>query len=426
MSIIAPIVSQHAEEAAFLWLLRDVAVSAPHYSLADLAELDSRVEAHIEGLRVAGDAGWSCCVEGLQQEESGEVFAAAVIALEGEDPRRIEQVCAAVEATPETARGFISALGWTAPDKLGGKVAGLLESDSPLWRRIGIAACAVHRVDCGKHLSQALDDPDPTLRARALRAAGETARRDLLPDLRGQMRSEDPTCGFWAAWSAVLLGDRGEGVSALQSIAVSDPPLGPRALQVVPRVLPPANAGDWLKVLAQYPERRRELVIGCGVSGDPVYIPWLITRMEEAPDLARVAGEALSLITGLDIADEDLEQDAPEGFEAGPTEHPEDEDVALDPDEDLPWPNPGPIKAWWDTNSARFHAGTRYLSGEPISEAQCQRVLETGSQRQRRAATLELALLRPDAPLFETRAPGFRQQQGLVQEAMKHPGAPEA
>ncbi len=171
MPIIESVISQHTEGAAFLWLLRDAAVSAPHHSLTDLAELDNRVEAHIDGLRIAGDKGWSYCVEGLQQEASGEVFAAAVIALEGEDLQRIEQVCAAVEAAPETARGLVSAIGWTAPDKLGGKVVGLLESQSPLWRRVGIAACAAHRVGCGKHLSQALEDPDPTLRARALRAA---------------------------------------------------------------------------------------------------------------------------------------------------------------------------------------------------------------------------------------------------------------
>ncbi len=421
MPIIESIVSQHAEEAAFLWLLRDAAVSAPHYSLTDLAELDSRVEAHIDGLRIAGDEGWSCCAEGLQQEESGEVFAATVIALEGEDPRRIEQVCAAVEAAPETARGFVSAVGWTAPDKLRGKVAGLLEAGSPLWRRIGIAACAAHRVDCGERLSRAFEDADPKLRARALRAAGELARRDLLPALRRQMRAEVPACGFWAAWSAVLLGDRGEGLSALQSIAGSATPLGSRAIQVVLRSLPPAAAGEWLKASAPYPEHRRDLVTGCGVSGDPVYIPWLITRMEEAPDLARVAGEALSLITGVDIAYEDLEGDPPDDFEAGPTERPEDEDVSPDPDEDLPWPNPEPIKAWWDANSGGFRIGTRYLMGEPVSEPQCRRVLETGSQRQRQAAALELALLRPDAPLFETRAPGFRQQEWLMQKAPRSP-----
>jgi len=251
-----------------------------------------------------------------------------------------------VESAPETARGFIFAIGWTAPDKLSGKVGELLESQSPLWRRVGIAACAVHRVDCGEYLSRALADADPALRARALRTVGEMARQDLLPNLHGQVRSQDPACGFWAAWSALLLGDRGEALSALQSIAASDTPLGSRALQVVPRVLTPANAGSWLKALAQYPERRRVLVIGCGVSGDPAYIPWLITQMEEALALARVAGEALSLITGPDIADEDLERDAPDDFEAGPTERPEDEDVAMDLDEDLPWPDPGPIKAW--------------------------------------------------------------------------------
>jgi len=418
MPIIESIVSQHAEEVAFLWLLRDTAVSAPHYSLTDLAELDNRIEAHLDGLRIAGDEGWSYCADGLQQEESGEVFTAAVIAFEGENPRRIEQVCATVEAAPETARGFVSAIGWTAPDKLRGKVAGLLESPSPLWRRIGIAACAVHRADCGKHLSRAIEDPDPMLKARALRAAGETARRELLPVLCGQIRSEVLTCGFWAAWSAVLLGDRSDGPSALRSIAASATPLGSRAIQVLLRILSLADADGWLKALAQYPERRRDLVIGCGVSGDPTYIPWLITRMEEAPDLARIAGEALSLITGVDLADEDLEQDAPDDFAAGPTERPEDEDISMDPDEDLPWPNPEPIRAWWDANSGRFQAGTRYLSGEPVSEAHCRRALATGRQRQRNAAALELALLRPDVPLFETRAPGFRQQRGLVQGAV--------
>ena len=37
------IVAQHASEAAFLWMLRDAAVYAPHYALKDLARLDDRV-----------------------------------------------------------------------------------------------------------------------------------------------------------------------------------------------------------------------------------------------------------------------------------------------------------------------------------------------------------------------------------------------
>jgi hypothetical protein len=47
MPVVANVVSQHAEEAAILWILRRAAVSAPHYSLADLAKLDDRVDAHL-------------------------------------------------------------------------------------------------------------------------------------------------------------------------------------------------------------------------------------------------------------------------------------------------------------------------------------------------------------------------------------------
>jgi hypothetical protein len=43
------VVSQHAEEAAFLWALRTRAIGEPHYSLQDLARLDERVEAHLDG-----------------------------------------------------------------------------------------------------------------------------------------------------------------------------------------------------------------------------------------------------------------------------------------------------------------------------------------------------------------------------------------
>jgi hypothetical protein len=56
-------------------------------------------------------------------------------------------------------------------------------------------------------------------------------------------------------------------------------------------------------------------------------------------ELARVAGDAFTMITGVDIAVDDLDADQPEGFEAGPTENPDDEDIPLDPGEHCPWPD---------------------------------------------------------------------------------------
>ena len=55
----------------------------------------------------------------------------------------------------------------------------------------------------------------------------------------------------------------------------------------------------------------------------------------------------------------------------------------------------------------------QYLCGKAISEDKCQYVLRYGHQRQRTAAAIELAMMKPEQPLFEVRAPGFRQQKLL-------------
>lgn len=90
-----------------------------------------------------------------------------------------------------------------------------------------------------------------------------------------------------------------------------------------------------------------------------------------------------------------------------------DEDVEMDPDEDLPWPEPELIAEWWNKNKGSFQSGTRYLLGQPISPEHLHHVLRHGFQRQRAAAALELAMMSTGQPLFEVRAPGFRQKHIL-------------
>ena len=94
-----------------------------------------------------------------------------------------------------------------------------------------------------------------------------------------------------------------------------------------------------LQQLAQDKRHVRSLVRAIGVAGDPFYVPWLIKQMDE-PALARLAGEAFSLITGLDLAYLDLERKPPEGVDFGPNDDPDDDNVAMDEDDSLPWPDP--------------------------------------------------------------------------------------
>ena len=77
------------------------------------------------------------------------------------------------------------------------------------------------------------------------------------------------------------------------------------------------------------------------------------------------------------------------------------------------WPDPVAVRKWWEGHQGGFSSGTRYLVGQPIGPESLGRVLREGYQRQRAAAALELAIMTPGKPLFEVRAPGFRQQRLL-------------
>ena len=168
----------------FFWLLRDSAVYAPHYFLAELANLDSRIDAHLDGLRTAGDAGMGNLQESLSWEEAGEVFAAAVLAFESRDEARIQAVLETGSASLELSRGLVSALGWLPSQQAEGHIKRLFAASSPDRRCIGIAACAVQRWSPGKPLIEVLSDRDPWLKAWALRAVGQLGQVDLLPLLQ--------------------------------------------------------------------------------------------------------------------------------------------------------------------------------------------------------------------------------------------------
>ena len=412
-AVIPHIIDQHAEEAAFLWLLRNNAINAPHYDLNDLAKLDDRVEAHLDGLRVAGDYGWQICSENLQIKESGEVFAAAVLALEGQSNERITQVYDAVEEVPETINGLVSAFGWVEAQNLQGKVNKLLISENPLMRYIGLSACAIHRVDPGKFLEQAVWDDNFQLRARALKAVGELGRVDLKEAILKQLNHDDDNICFWAAWSAVLVGDRGLALKSLRQKIESNSKFCYEAMQLALPILDSQSANQTLKLLLDKDETLRHGIIGAGFTGDPTYIPWLIQKMEK-PDLARVAGEAFSYICGVDLAYQDMEAELPDGELGGPTENPEDENVAMEPDEDLPYPNPILVQQWWQKNKQLFKPGVRYFYGKPSNMAQCESLLRNNTQRLRLGAALSLALSQPEHALFEVRAKGKRQQKLLM------------
>jgi uncharacterized protein (TIGR02270 family) len=419
-----PIIEREAEDTGFLWLSRAHQVTAPNVRLIDLVRLDERVEAHVDALRIGGSRGWSLALTLLASGSAGAFFSAGVLCVESGDRAAFERI---VEHGYEAARqaeapppgpaynpwsGMVSALAWVDGSHAARVIDWLLQAAQPRLRWLAIAACGARRGMREGVLERALADADPLVRARAYRTIGELGHADVIAQIAPGFRDDDPECRFWSAWAAARMG-AAEPLDVMAEIAWQGGPRAERALDLLLRRLDMAPANARLREFAQLPDRQRSQIRATGVIGDPIYIPWLIERMSELPT-ARLAGEAFSMITGVDLAYRDLDVRPPADFQSGPNDDLEDENVALEEDDRLPWPDPVKVGEWWTKNKGRFSSGTAYFLGQPKASADWLGALSDAFQRQRRAAALELAIRQPNRAMFEVRARGRLQRQLIV------------
>lgn len=420
MGTIDAIIHQHAEEVAFLWSQRIRAISAPHIRLADLVRLDRRLDAHFDGIRVNGHSAREIVHKNANAGDIGAVFAAAVLALESVNSD-IAFILVTACKQSELAHGLISGVGWCKYEPIKSIIQKLCGSDDPAERRIGIAGAAIHRQHPGPSLTRAFLSKVPSLLARTCKAVGELAAAEGRAGVQGLLTSADPAVRYRAAWAGTLAFGDAAALGILQRIAETGGRFSEEAARLAARRLDPARAATWWRQqLTVKPARLRAAIAAAGAAGDPAAVPWLIQQMA-VPGLARRAGEALSFITGVHIAYDKLEGKRPEGFESGPNDDPGDENVEMDPDDNLAWPDPGAVTKWWAKKSGEYANGTRYLIGKPMTIENLQRALRVGYQRQRAAAAIELAIRNPGQPLFEVRARGDRQMEllGLTKQTQR-------
>jgi uncharacterized protein (TIGR02270 family) len=410
--IIPFVIEQHAAELATLWAVRDRLSTAAQIRLRDLARFDERIAAHEDACVIGKHDALRVLVEQLDKMSSGNVFAIVVVGLGLRDYELVARCAALAEASPEARRGIMSALGWAEPSKLSGIVKELLQATSVVARSLGLAACRLHGVDPGAALLSAASDTAEELRAQAARTAGVLGRTEILRSI-GANADEASGSRFWAAWAAVLHRDNDRGRDVLTRIAIEPGPYRRKAFQLLLQATSVTAAHGVLQRLANDPEQQRWLIQGSGITGDPTYVPWLISHMAQEKT-ARLAAEAVSLIADVDLRASKLAGTAPDQFVPGPSDDADDSSVAMDEDDGLPWPDQAKVQVWWNANSHRFQPGIRYFMGEPINRENCLRVLREGRQRQRNLAAHFLCLLNPGTVLFNTSAPAWRQQRFLA------------
>ena len=398
------IFEQYVEQASFLWMLRSIAVNQPHYASDDIAVLERRIDAQLDGLMTSLDQAWEICQEALEIGEPGEVFTAAVIAFRSHDNVKIQKSLEAGLHNDDTFKALVSVMGWLPGRLVSPWIKKFLASKDLDHKYLALAACSVRRENPAEILNQILDRDDckdhEKLYARALRLIGELKRQDLKPVLREAAESDNENIQFWSNWSAILLGDH-SAVEKMEAYIFDDGVHQEKAINISFRVLPLEQARNWITRLVDNKEQIRSAVKATGILGDPHAVSWLIKIMQDR-STAKLCAEAFSLITGIDLAKSELTLENPGDVTMHPNEDVEDDDVSLDEDENIPWPDVDKILEMWINKGKEFISGQRYFMGKPISPENLRYYLDSGYQRQRRAAALELALTDPAMPLANT------------------------
>lgn len=388
-------------------------VNQPHYSPTALAKLEQRINRHLTVLLLQPALAWDIAAEALAAEEPGETFTATLLAFatceNDENTEKTAQVIKAGQVNSKTFKGLVSALGWL-PGEIGLKwIQPRLSSNDLNDNHLAIAVCRILSHDPGASLAHLLErgaqHPQHPLLTQCLRLSGELKRVDLKADCHKAATAENPDLRFWGIWSSVLLGGHNasaqalahELAQALEPYILHTNPWQQKAIQLAFRLVPDNVADAWIEQLLHQPGQPRQGIKAIATNGRIHAIPRLISLMQD-DTLACIAGEAFSLLTGIDLTQQQLSRPHP------PLDDDPDDIDSLLEDAELPWPDADKVAAHWQPQAPGFETTQRYLMGQTITAAHLNDIIATGYPRQRHAAALELALLEPSSPLINTRA----------------------
>lgn len=290
--IVPDVVRQHAEQAAFFWAQRDTLMQDDPPDLDVVAGVDRRLEANLDGLRIAGPAAWPFVIAAYDDfPEKGELFLFGWMAIEQNDPRRVAEAVEFGRQRDDDARGLVDALAWHEPKTITPLVRDWIGAPDAFKRFLAVSACLGHCVDPKQMLARLARDPDARVRAASLRLAGKLGRADLVQELRAALDDAQERPRFWAAWSLAELGSGDLASPELRKVAISGSADAMTALRAAVKAAPPNDIRAWMGGLLKSPETVPLVVRGAGMLGDRTLLHWLIHQMR-TPALAPAAGAA--------------------------------------------------------------------------------------------------------------------------------------
>lgn len=405
--MIKAVLQQFLDNSVNLYQRYDYALTAPNYDLVNLAELEQRLEAALEGVVIAKADGWELCHALLFQESelqesepkeidqirAADIFVASQVTLRLNNPNWFEKLLPIASSSQPFLNSLIRSVLWLPHRYDFLTQVNQWSDDSIHYKLLALGISHLQRSTATDLFQEAIACNHPIALSLALQSLGTQKCEDQLSTLLNYSKDANSDVKFWAIWSAYCVSytdapqneEHQKSIELLFSILTEEVTAStdyslPALLAVMNR-LSLCDSMEWLKSIGNNPENILSVIIATGISGDPVYLPTLIHFLEDK-FTARVAGEALSFITGLDLSDMEL---AREDINKLPSKFDLDTSVYWEKyQQDLPWLDAKKVRE--ALNLTLLESGTRYLLGQKYCIDHSVHVLKTGTQRQRQQA----------------------------------------
>lgn len=353
---------EHLSELEFLLGQRPRYVHTPGALWPDVANIERRIEAHVDAMRAGGAIALELAREAMAGGDEAQAMAGAYVVASFKEEDGTDGLGEALSTVEETATDLLKVweemLVLSEHPRVAERTAPLLASPRPEVRALAARVLGRRHEGNAQRMLPLLDDASPEVRSAAVMALARLDYRPAVTAIENLLQYVPVSEWEPLTFAAICLGSPRALRHCRQACqAGGELPAG------FPRLL--AMAGEerdlpLLQKLCSHPKLASRAIAALGILGVPSSVPFLIEQFAStALEVRLAAGTALNLLTGANL------------FVTARVR--EEGDEADEPGREVRFPNTDATTwaDWWDGHAPRFSGSRRFRRGKPLSLGIC-------------------------------------------------------
>jgi uncharacterized protein (TIGR02270 family) len=367
-AVVPDIVEEHCDELQFLWTQRRNALRSSSFTERALRMLEERIEAHVDGMLVAGERMLELVEPCVVGEEEMPAFAAAFTLLRRGSPDGLRRVLDAFQNPKGQALlglrdGLAHGHSGPLPDQVTQQLTSLFMSAGPAVGAAAGEVLAFHNAISPdpRHLERFVHAEDATARESGWRLAAYCGVAIQPASYERGLRDEEAGVRRAALAAAAWTGSA-TFLPYCRSLAADPNPDTIEALALFAAVAPPEEY-QTVAAVASNPAAGPDRFRVVGAFAHPYFIEFLIKEMENPdPAAAAVASAAFEKMTDRSPGSQRRAKVSPDGKPPADEFEAEFQEVVVLPD-------PARARKYWEELAPRLASSPRVCRGLDVSQS---------------------------------------------------------